>query len=275
MGKWPRMDRELISRYSEGLIATSGCPSSEIQTRLRLGHDAEALRAAGELQDIFGKDNFYIELMDHGLEIERRTIKGLLNIAEQIGAPLVATNDLHYTKKDDAHAHEVLLAVQSGSTLDEPTYDNGGSRFAFSGDGYYVKTAEEMRRTWSELPEACDNTLLIAERCEVEFPTDANYMPRFPVPDGEDENSWFIKEVERGLHKRYPDGIPDDVRRQADYETGVIVQLGFSGYFLVVADFIEWAKNQASGWGRAVGRRPGRWRPTRWASPSSTRCGTA
>lgn len=244
MGKWPRMDRELIERYSDGLIATSGCPSSEIQTRLRLGHEAEALRAAGELQDIFGKEHFFIELMDHGLEIERRTIKGLLSIAEQIGAPLVATNDLHYTKKDDAHAHEVLLAVQSGSTLDEPTYDNGGSRFAFSGDGYYVKTAEEMRRTWSELPEACDNTLLIAERCEVEFPSDANYMPRFPVPAGEDENSWFIKEVERGLHNRYPGGIPDDVRRQADYETGVIVQLGFSGYFLVVADFIEWAKKQ-------------------------------
>ncbi|MBD3778346.1 MAG: DNA polymerase III subunit alpha [Micrococcales bacterium] len=244
MGKWPRMDRELLQTYSTGLIATSGCPSGEIQTRLRLGHDAEALRAAGELQDIFGKENFFVELMDHGLEIERRTIKGLLSIAEQIGAPVVATNDLHYTRKEDAHAHEVLLAVQSGSTLDEPTYDQGGSRFAFSGDGYYVKSAQEMRQTWSELPEACDNTLLIAERCEVEFPTGANYMPRFPVPDGEDENSWFIKEVERGLHRRYPGGIPDDVRAQARYETDVIVQLGFSGYFLVVADFIAWAREQ-------------------------------
>lgn len=244
MGKWPRMDRELLQTYSTGLIATSGCPSGEIQTRLRLGHDAEALRAAGELQDIFGKENFFVELMDHGLEIERRTIKGLLSIAEQIGAPVVATNDLHYTRKEDAHAHEVLLAVQSGSTLDEPTYDQGGSRFAFSGDGYYVKSAQEMRQTWSELPEACDNTLLIAERCEVEFPTGANYMPRFPVPEGEDENSWFIKEVERGLHRRYPGGIPDDVRAQARYETDVIVQLGFSGYFLVVADFIAWAREQ-------------------------------
>ena len=244
MGKWPRMDRELLQTYSSGLIATSGCPSGEVQTRLRLGHEAEALRAAGELQDVFGKENFFIELMDHGLEIERRTIKGLLSIAEQLGAPVVATNDLHYTRKEDAHAHEVLLAVQSGSTLDEPTYDQGGSRFAFSGDGYYVKSAQEMRQTWSELPEACDNTLLIAERCEVEFPTGANYMPRFPVPAGEDENSWFIKEVERGLHRRYPDGIPDDVRAQARYETDVIVQLGFSGYFLVVADFIAWAREQ-------------------------------
>src|SRR6478736_5849704 len=244
MGKWPRMDRELLQTYSAGLIATSGCPSSEVQTRLRLGHWDEAVRAAGELQDIFGKENFFVEVMDHGLEIERRTVKDLIRLAEQIGAPLVATNDLHYTTKDDAHAHEVLLAVQSGSTLDEPTYDQGGSRFAFGGDGYYVKSAEEMRRTWAELPEAVDNTLLIAERCEVEFPTGANYMPRFPVPAGEDENSWFVKEVERGLMRRYDGVIPDDVRAQAEYETGVIVQLGFSGYFLVVADFIQWAKDQ-------------------------------
>ncbi|MCG7285545.1 DNA polymerase III subunit alpha [Cellulomonas sp. ACRRI] len=244
MGKWPRMDRELLQTYSEGLIATSGCPSSEVQTRLRLGHWDEAVRAAGELQDIFGKENFFVEVMDHGLEIERRTIKDLIRLAEQIGAPLVATNDLHYTTKDDAHAHEVLLAVQSGSTLDEPTYDQGGSRFAFGGDGYYVKSAAEMRRTWAELPEAVDNTVLIAERCEVEFPTGANYMPRFPVPDGEDENSWFIKEVERGLQRRYHGSVPDDVRKQAEYETGVIVQLGFSGYFLVVADFIKWAREQ-------------------------------
>jgi DNA polymerase-3 subunit alpha len=244
MGKWPRMDRELLETYSEGLIATSGCPSGEVQTRLRLGHYDEAVRAAGELQDVFGKENFFVEVMDHGLEIERRTVKDLLRLAETIGAPLVATNDLHYTRKEDAHAHEVLLAVQSGSTLDEPTYDQGGSRFAFGGDGYYVKSAEEMRRTWAELPEACDNTLLIAERCEVEFPTGANYMPRFPVPDGEDENSWFIKEVERGLQRRYRGNVPDDVRKQAEYETGVIVQLGFSGYFLVVADFIGWARDQ-------------------------------
>lgn len=244
MGKWPRMDRELLSTYSDGLIATSGCPSSEVQTRLRLGHYDEAVRAAGELQDLFGKENFYVEVMDHGLDIERRTIKDLIRVAQEIGAPLVATNDLHYTRKEDAHAHEVLLAVQSGSTLDEPTYDQGGSRFAFGGNGYYVQSAEEMRRTWAELPEACDNTLLIAERCEVEFPTGANYMPRFAVPDGEDENSWFVKEVERGLQRRYDGHVPDDVRRQAEYETGVIVQLGFSGYFLVVADFIGWARQQ-------------------------------
>lgn len=244
MGKWPRMDRELLSRYSRGTIAFSGCASGEIQTRLRLGQWDEAVRAAGEYQDIFGKENFYVEVMDHGIDIERRALPDLLRLAKVIDAPLVATNDLHYTLKDDAHAHEALLAVQSGSTLLEPTYDQGGTRFAFSKDTFYLWSAAEMRELWREYPEACDNTLLIAERCDVEFNTSANYMPKFPVPEGEDEQSWFVKEIERGLHRRYPSGIPDSVRRQSDYETGVISQLGFAGYFLVVADFINWAKAQ-------------------------------
>ncbi|MBX9246518.1 DNA polymerase III subunit alpha [Actinotalea ferrariae] len=237
MGKWPRMDRELLSTYASGLIASSGCPSGEIQTRLRLGHYDEALRAAGELQDIFGRDHFFVELMDHGLDIETRVQKDLLRIAQEIGAPLLATNDLHYTRREDASFQEALLAINSGSTLSDP------DRFKFDGDGYYVKSAEEMRRIWDELPEACDNTLLLAEQCEVSFNTSANYMPNYPCPPGEDETSWFVKEVERGLHVRYPDGIPDDVRRQAEFETEVITGMGFPGYFLVVADFINWAKD--------------------------------
>lgn len=237
MGKWPRMDRDLLERYGKGLTATSGCPSGEIQTRLRLGQWDEAVRAAGELQDIFGKEYFYIELMDHGLDIETRVTKQLLELSKTIGAPLVATNDLHYVREEDASSQEALLAINSGSTLDDP------DRFKFDGTGYYVKSAEEMRRVFAELPEACDNTLLIAEQCDVEFNTSANYMPRYPVPEGEDETSWFIKEVERGLHARYPGGISDKVRERANYETQIIVQMGFPGYFLVVADFINWAKD--------------------------------
>ncbi|MCL2849454.1 MAG: DNA polymerase III subunit alpha, partial [Micrococcales bacterium] len=243
MGKWPRMDRELLIQYHDGLIATTGCLSGEVQTRLRLGQYDQGLRAAGELQDIFGKDFLYVEVMDHGLDIERRVVKDLLRLAEAIGAPVVATNDLHYAHEGDAHAHEALLAVQSGSTLDEPTYEQGGNRFAFSGSGYYVKSAEQMRRTWAELPVACDNTLLVAEQCEVDFPSGANYMPRYAVPDGEDENSWFVRQVERGLQRRYPQ-VPDDVRALAEYEVATITSLGFAGYFLVVADFIGWAKDQ-------------------------------
>ncbi|WP_125775315.1 DNA polymerase III subunit alpha [Antribacter gilvus] len=237
MGKWPRMDRDLLQRYGAGLTATSGCPSGEIQTRMRLGQFDEAVRAAGELQDIFGKEHFFIELMDHGLDIETRVTKQLLELSKTIGAPLVATNDLHYVREEDASSQEALLAINSGSTLDDP------NRFKFDGTGYYVKSAAQMRKIFAEVPEACDNTLLIAEQCDVEFNTSANYMPRFPVPEGEDETSWFIKEVERGLHARYPAGIPDDVRKRADYETQIIIQMGFPGYFLVVADFINWAKD--------------------------------
>jgi len=238
MGKWPRMDRELLERYHEGLIATTGCPSGEIQTRLRLGQWDEAVRQAGELQEIFGKENYYVELMDHGLDIETRVTKELLELSKTIGAPLVATNDLHYVREEDATSQEALLAINSGSTLDDP------NRFKFDGTGYYVKSAAEMRRVFKELPEACDNTLLIAEQCEVSFDTSANYMPRFPVPEGEDEISWFVKEVEAGLQRRYPNGYSDAVRKQADYEVEVIIQMGFPGYFLVVADFINWSKRQ-------------------------------
>jgi DNA polymerase-3 subunit alpha len=233
----PRADRELLSTYSKGLIASTGCPSSEVQTRLHLGQYKEALETAAEFRDIFGRDNYYCELMDHGLEIERRVQKDLLRIAKDLKLPLVASNDLHYTCQADAKAHAVLLCVQSGSTLADP------KRFKFDADNFYLWTAQEMREKWRDFPEACDNTLAIAERCNVAFTEGADLAPTYPVPPGEDQTSWFVKEVERGLHRRYPDGVPDDVRRQADYETGVIVQMGFPSYFLVVADFIMWAKS--------------------------------
>ena len=233
----PRMDRELLQTYSSGLIATTGCPSGEVQTRLRLGQYDEAVQAASDYRDIFGRENYFAEIMDHGLGIEQRIMDDLLRLAKQLDLPLVATNDLHYTHAHDAKSHAALLCVQSGSTLDDP------NRFKFDADEFYLKTAAEMRHLFRDHPEACDNTLLIAERADVQFNTSANYMPRFPVPEGESEESWFVKEVERGLHVRYPNGIPDDVRRQADYEVGVITQMGFPGYFLVVADFINWSKN--------------------------------
>jgi len=233
----PRMDRELLGRYAGGLIATTGCPSGEVQTLLRLGKYADARASAAEFRDIFGAGNYYLELMDHGLEIESRVRADLLRLARDLSLPLVATNDLHYTRKEDARAHEVLLCVQSASTLADP------GRFKFDSDEFYLKSSEEMRHLWRELPEACDNTLAIAERCEVDFHESAGaYMPRFPCPPGESEQSWFVKEVERGLRVRYPGGVGDAQRRQADYETEVICSKGYAGYFLIVADFINWAK---------------------------------
>jgi len=232
----PRMDRELLSRYSEGIIATTGCPSGEVQTRLRLGQYDKAVEAAAEFRDIFGRENYFAEIMDHGLGIERRIMSDLIRLAKDLGLPLVATNDLHYTHPGDASSHAALLCVQSGSTLDDP------NRFKFDADEFYLKTPAQMRELFRDHPEACDSTLLIAERVDVAFDTSANYMPRFPVPEGETENSWFIKEVEKGLEQRYPGGISAEVRARAEYEIGVITQMGFSGYFLVVADFINWSK---------------------------------
>ena len=232
----PRMDREVLQTYSKGLIATTGCPSGEIQTRLRLGQFDEALQAASDFRDIFGKDNFYCEVMDHGLDIERNVQEDLHRLAKQLNLPYVATNDLHYTRQEDHTAHAALLCVQSGSTLTDP------KRFKFDADNFYLRSPEEMYSIFGDIPGACENTLEIAERCNVEFNTKANYMPNFPVPEGENEESWFVKEVEKGLHYRFPQGIPDRVRKQAEYEVGVITSMGFPGYFLVVADFINWAK---------------------------------
>jgi len=234
----PRMDAELLSEYATGIIATTGCPSGEVQTLLRLGKYDEAVRAAAELRDIFGADSYYCELMDHGLGIERRVRADLLRLARQLQLPLVATNDLHYTRPEEATGHAALLCVQSGTTLADP------SRFKFDADDFYLKSPQEMRDVWRDLPEACDNTLLIAERCDVAFAEGRNLMPRFPVPEGETEETWFVAEVDRGLARRYSGGVPAAARERADFEVGVVLQMGFPGYFLVVADFINWARSQ-------------------------------
>ena len=234
----PRMDRELLAKYSEGLIATSGCPGGEIQTRIRMGAYDEARNAAGEFREIFGANNFYIELMDHGIEIERRSREDLLRLSKELGLPLVATNDLHYTYADDASAHEALLCIQSGSTLADP------KRFKFENGEFYLKSAAQMRALFSELPAACDNTLIIAERCEVSLRENENLLPQFKVPEGETEVSWLIKKSEAGLRERCGEN-PDQVYiERLAYELDVMSKMGFAGYFLVVADLVAYARSQ-------------------------------
>jgi DNA polymerase-3 subunit alpha len=249
--KWARMDKEIIAEHSAGLMASTGCPSGELQTRLRLGQEAEALRAAAEYQDIFGKENYFLELMDHGLDIERRVRTGLLDIGKKLSIPPVVTNDSHYSKESDAQAQELLLCIQTGKTLADE------DRFKFDGTGYYIKSPAEMYavRTDDIWREGCRNSqLLVADRVDTsgmfEF---VNLMPRFPIPQGfESEDALFADEVWKGMAKRYPDGIDDTRRKQAEYEISIICQMGFPAYFLVVADFINWAKSN----GVAVG--PGR-----------------
>ncbi|MGI8523130.1 MAG: DNA polymerase III subunit alpha [Nocardioides sp.] len=236
----PRADRELLAEHARGLIGTTGCPSGEVQTWLRIGDYAKARQAAADFQEILGRDNYFLELMDHDLGIEKRVRDGLLRLSKDLGIPPIATNDSHYVNREDAGSHEHLLCVSSGSVMSDP------KRFRLDGDGYYIKSPAEMRAIWQDkhgLREACDNTLLIAERCQVDF-TEGNgtYMPRFPVPEGETEESWLQKETERGLARRYPGGLTDAVRERMRFEMGVILSMGFPGYFLVVADFINWAK---------------------------------
>lgn len=243
LGKWPRMDADLIAENATGIIATTGCPSGDVQTRLRLGQFDEALEAAAMWQDIYGKENYFLELMDHGLDIENRVRSELLEIGRKLDLPPLVTNDCHYVLQDQAHAHEVMLCVQTGKTMQDP------DRFKFDGDGYFIKSAAEMRSTWDNLvPGACDNTLLIAERVQdysklwEAHPHDR--MPIASVPDGHTPTSWLTHEVMEGLKERFDGGIvPQVYIDRANYEIEVIDMKGYPSYFLIVADLIKHARS--------------------------------
>ena len=242
LGKWPRMDAELIAEHADGIIATTGCPSGDVQTRLRLGQYDSALEAAAMWQDIYGKDNYFLELMDHGLHIERRVREDLLRIGQTLDLPPLVTNDCHYVLESQAPAHEAMLCVQTGKTLLDP------DRFKFDGTGYYIKSAEQMRELWdSTVPDGCDNTLWIAERVGdygelwEEHPHDR--MPIADVPEGHTPTSWLREEVQRGLEDRFDGGeVPEEYLTRASYEIDVIDMKGYPSYFLIVAELIKHAR---------------------------------
>ncbi|MDR1386788.1 MAG: PHP domain-containing protein, partial [Propionibacteriaceae bacterium] len=208
----PRMDQELIAQYADGLIGTTGCPSGAVQTRLRLGQYRQALEQAAAYRDIFGPDNYFVELMDHGVDIEQRVRADLLRLARDLELPLLATNDSHYVKSDQADAHDSLLCVGVGRNKDDP------KRFRFSGSGYYLRSADEMRQLFAELPQACDASLEIAQRIgpydEVFAPVDR--MPQFAVPPGQTQESWLRVQIERGLALRYGPQPPAQVLERVE-----------------------------------------------------------
>jgi DNA polymerase-3 subunit alpha len=248
----PRMDLDLLSRHSEGIIATSGCLGGHVASLLAPDASREegnqqtsrdfdgAVEAAAMYQDIFGRDNFFIELGDHGIEAQRRILPDLVDISHKINAPLLAANDSHYITAQHAAAHDVLLCIQTGSTLDDE------NRFRFEGSGLYVKTATEMRSLFPEerFPGAMTNTLWIAERVDVELEFGKILLPTFPVPDGQTERSFLRELVEKGARERYGDPLPDDARERIEHELRIIEEMGFPAYFLIVWDLIRYAREQ-------------------------------
>lgn len=246
----PRIDIELLNDYSEGLIATTGCPSGEIQTKIRLGLIDAAFAHAAEMQDIFGRENYFLELMDHNMksDLERGVRQHLLDIANKLNMPLLATNDLHYAKQHDCRAHEHMLAIQTRSVMSEAPDRDGGKRFAFEGDSYYVKSADEMKQLFNEedFPKAISNTLLIAERVNTSIEFDSSLQPKVDLPEGMTDHEYLREQSYEGLSRRLPDKATlKEYTDRLDFELNVLKSKDFSGYMLFVSDFVRWAKFEA------------------------------
>ncbi len=236
----PRVDWEVLADHNEGLIATTGCLGGQVLQAL-LRDDYEGARErAGRLQDIFVRDNLFVELQDHGIPEQQRTNPQLIRLAEELGAPLLATNDSHYTCEDDAVSHDALLCVQTGSLVSDE------QRFRFHGTQHYVKSAGEMRGLFRDVPSACDNTLWIAERCDVEIEFGKPQLPDFPLPDGfKDDDAYLEHLAFEGARKRWGDTLPDSVVERLAYELKVIGDMGFSAYFLITWDLIRYARERS------------------------------
>jgi len=233
---WPRTDHELLAEYSEGLICLSGCLSAEIPKAIVAGDLALARRKVAQYREVFG-DRFYLELQDHGIDVQAPLNDELVKIGTEMGIQWVATNDSHYTHKDDSVGHDVLLCINTGSVMSDP------QRFKFDSDEFYLKTPEEMERAFARWPGACENTLAVAERCNVEISMGQLLLPRYDVPDGTTLEGHLRELVFDGLQHRYGE-VGRDARERAEYELKVIEEMKFPGYFLVVQDFVNWSKQQ-------------------------------
>ena len=235
----PRVDWEVLAQHSQGLIATTGCLGGHVLQALMRGDEKAALERAGRLQEIFGRDNLFVEMQDHGIPEQTRTNPMLLDLAKKIGAPLLATNDSHYTHREDHEAHDALLCVQTGALMSDP------DRFKFHGDQHYLKTAAEMRHLFAEIPEACDNTLWVAERCDLDIAFGESQLPNFPLPEGFADDAAYLEHLTfEGARMRWGRDLPDAAVERLAFELKVIADMGFSSYFLIVWDLIKYAKDK-------------------------------
>ncbi|MBB5021546.1 DNA polymerase III subunit alpha [Desulfurispira natronophila] len=241
----PRIDKDLLRQHGEGLIALSACLGGEVPNLLLAGNEEGAHKAALEYQDIFGAGNFYLELQENGMEEQRIVNRQLMALAEQTGIPLVATNDCHYLNREDAKAHDILLCIQTQSTFDDQR------RFRFDSDQLYFKSPEVMSQEFHYAPQALENAAKIAERCNVELETDKIYLPKYDIPEHHTLETYIAEVSFAGLDERFAHfdqlGLPYDVEQyheRMNVELDVINSMGFPGYFLIVADFIQWAKDQ-------------------------------
>ncbi len=235
----PRLDWELLEKYSDGLIATTGCLGGHVLQAMLRGDEQGALEKAGRLQDIFGRDSLFVELQDHGLAAQRETNPKLVELARRIGAPLLATNDSHYTHQHDHEAHDALLCVQTGAVLADP------DRFRFEGHEHYLKTSAEMRYLFRELPEACDNTLWIAERADLEITFGEALLPDFGLPEGFGSDKEYLEHLcWEGARERWGSNLPPAVVERLAYELKVICDMGFASYFLITWDLIKYARDR-------------------------------
>ena len=231
----PRVDLQLLRRHHEGLIATSACLAGAIPQSLMMEDYDGALAQAKELADIFGPDNFYLELQDHGIPEQRAVNQGVMRISRETGIPMVVTNDAHYLRKEDAQMQDVLLCVQTGKTLDDP------NRMKFQTDEFYLKSEEELRQLFPAVEDAFENTQKIADRCNLEFVFNQYHLPSFPVPEGFTNEEYFRKLCMDGFRERYTDP-PESYMERLEYEIGVISRMGYVNYYLIVWDFIRYAK---------------------------------
>jgi DNA polymerase-3 subunit alpha len=233
----PRVDKELLREYSKGLIALTSCLAGEIPTYILNNRIDKAKEAIREYLNIFGED-FYLELQDNGLEEQKYVNEKLIELSKEFNIPLVATNDVHYLNKEDAEIHDILLCIQTGSKL------NDKDRLRFKTDEFYFKSEEEMSKIFGNIPEALENTIKITEKCNLELPLNKVILPVFEVPEGETLDSYFERLCWEGARKRFGDNIPNHIKERLEYEISVIKQMGFSGYFLIVQDFVRYAKNK-------------------------------